>query len=284
MFLKSFDGTKIWYQINRKKESNLFLLFIHGWANNFTAWKEEESFFRKKGYSTINLDLRGHGKSEKPEDKKQYSLDCFTKDIHSIIKKEKIDNFILVGHSMGGMIALDYFKHYSRQNKIKGMVLCNTSYKNPLDDARNRKYSNMIKRILRYINSKDYKNRDEFFVKREIDLNEFRGSSDFSIFFKGLKNASIKSVLSCLEAMGRFNLGGVLHKVNVPVLVIYGSEDKIIPLKYSFRLYLTIKGAQIRFVRKGSHQVNITNPELVEKYILGFLVSHGLKPFIDKKL
>lgn len=99
MFLKSFDGTKIYYKINRK--SGLFLIFVHGWTNNWSVWEKEIKFFQKKGYSTLTLDLRGHGQSDKPQNKKQYRFQCFAKDINEIIKKEKINNFVLIGHSMG---------------------------------------------------------------------------------------------------------------------------------------------------------------------------------------
>ena len=47
MFLKSFDGTKIYYKV--KKKSDLFLVFVHGWANDCTVWKKEIGFFQKQG-------------------------------------------------------------------------------------------------------------------------------------------------------------------------------------------------------------------------------------------
>jgi pimeloyl-ACP methyl ester carboxylesterase len=87
MFISSFDKTKIWYK-------------------NWTSWKKEIQFFNKHNISTITLDLRGHGKSDKPNELTSNTLDCFAKDIHEILIKENITDFIIVGHSMGGMIAL----------------------------------------------------------------------------------------------------------------------------------------------------------------------------------
>ncbi|MBW2999897.1 alpha/beta hydrolase, partial [Candidatus Woesearchaeota archaeon] len=143
MFLESFDKTKIYYRIKRK--SDLFLIFVHGWAQNWTAWKKEINFFQEKGYSTLALDLRGHGLSDKPEKKRQYRLKCFAKDIRRIIKKEKIKQYVLIGHSMGGMISLVYYKLFNK--KINALVLCSTTAENVLEHKKIRALSPFIKHV-----------------------------------------------------------------------------------------------------------------------------------------
>ena len=84
MITKSFDNTKISYKVHRG--DNLFLIFVHGWANDWTTWKDEIDFFKNLGYSTLTLDLRGHGQSDKPESENKYSLDCFAKDFILLLK------------------------------------------------------------------------------------------------------------------------------------------------------------------------------------------------------
>jgi pimeloyl-ACP methyl ester carboxylesterase len=278
MYIKSFDGTKIWYGASIK--NNLTLVFIHGWANNWTTWKKEISFFKKKGYSIIYIDLRGHGKSEKPEEKEKYGLECFAKDIHQIIKEEKLNDFILVGHSMGGMIALKYYELFHTENKIKGIILCNTTYRNILEHKKINFISPFILHVLDFIIAHESINIKHFKHLKNVDLTKYKNMSDYLIFYEGLHNTPMKSVFSCLEAMMKFNVSNILGKINNPVLIIQGNKDKLISTISSNELYHKIKNAELEFIPKGKHFINIEYPELVEKHILSFLEKHdlGIRP------
>ena len=85
--IQSFDNTKITYFYTKNPQAKDTLLFIHGWPHNHTVWNKEVKWFTKKEYSTLAVDLRGHGKSNRPEKKSDYTLRKFAKDIHLIIKK-----------------------------------------------------------------------------------------------------------------------------------------------------------------------------------------------------
>ena len=104
--IESFDGIRINYSISRV--SDFFLIFIHGAGGDLNAWKEQEHFFHKNGLSTIAIDLRGHGLSDRPNSVRSYRLECFAKDIHQIIVKEKIKKFVMIGHCFGGMVTISF--------------------------------------------------------------------------------------------------------------------------------------------------------------------------------
>ena len=55
MIITSFDGTKIWYKINNNNNNNPFLIFIHGWANNWTTWQKEIALFEKSNEVNWNV-------------------------------------------------------------------------------------------------------------------------------------------------------------------------------------------------------------------------------------
>ncbi len=101
MRLDSFDGTNIFYDY-RKGRIPLCLVFLHGVAGNWTVWKKEIDFFSKKGFTTLAIDLRGHGCSDAPTAFEKYKMTNFSKDVRKIIHKEKIKKFVLIGHSLGG--------------------------------------------------------------------------------------------------------------------------------------------------------------------------------------
>lgn len=275
MYINSFDGTKIWYEISKRNKPTL--LFIHGWANDWTTWKKEITFFKRKGYSTITLDLRGHGKSDKPEEKEKYELECFARDLHEIIENENVDKFVLIGHSLGGMIALKYYELFNNKKGINGIILCDTTDRNILEHKEINVISPFIMHVLDFIIAHEHINKKHFKHLKDIDLTKYKHASDCFIFYEGLHNTPMKSVFSCMEAMMKFDVSATLSKINVPVLIIEGSKDKLLPKIDSIQLYREIKSAEIDFIPKGRHFVNLERPDLVDKYIFNFLEKHNLK-------
>ena len=79
------------------------LLFIHGWCINKEYWDDQLNHFCEK-YKVIALDLPGFGGSGK--NRTEWTFDQYTDDIHEFIRAEKLDNVILIGHSMSGDILL----------------------------------------------------------------------------------------------------------------------------------------------------------------------------------
>ena len=75
----------------------------------------------------------------------------------------------------------------------------------------------------------------------------------------------------------KFDASSMLKKINVPVLILEGNEDKLLPTIDSIELYHEIKGAEIDFIPKGRHFVNLERPDLVDKYIYHFLKKNGLE-------
>lgn len=105
MYYKSKDKLKIYYEIIKNKNKP-FIVFIHGFCGNIKSFKYQKDFFKKK-YNILSIDLRGHGKSDKPKKEFFYKKELMINDVTNIIKKEKIKDFILIGFSLGGHIALN---------------------------------------------------------------------------------------------------------------------------------------------------------------------------------
>lgn len=269
MRIKSFDGTKISYRIRRKQ--NIFLIFIHGWVNNWTAWRKELLYFEKLGYSTLALDLRGHGESDKPEEKERYKLENFARDIDEIIRKEKIKDFVLIGHSMGGMIALEYFNLYHKIRNVSGLVLCDTTSRNVLLHKSVNKVAPFVRHVLDFLIFKNQINKEHFRHMKDIDLSKYANSTDVMIFYHGLHNTPTKSVFACLEEMMDFDLTRTLNKINVPVLILEGEDDKYLTKLCAKELARKIKGSKLKTIPRASHCINIESSQEVEKEIEKFL-------------
>ncbi len=101
------EDVRLFFEEEGKGEPTF--VFIHGTGGDHTHLKPQFDYFYKKG-KALNVDLRGHGKSDKP--KESYSLETFADDIHYICQARHVSNPILIGFSMGGNIALDLASRY----------------------------------------------------------------------------------------------------------------------------------------------------------------------------
>lgn len=114
-YLNSFKQD-VWYEFYKGK--NPAIVFIHGYAMNSGVWKAQLDFF--KDNKRIVLDMRGHGKSHiKPTSK----LEDLSEDIKAVLMKERVKKAVLVGHSLGGTVALMFQKMFPE--KVDKIVLIN---------------------------------------------------------------------------------------------------------------------------------------------------------------
>lgn len=263
--VKSFDGTNIHYSITRK--SKRFLVFIHGLGGNLVVWRKQRAFFHGKNISTLAIDLRGHGYSDKPDSFESYSFENLAKDISFIIKKERIKNFVIVSHCFGGPVALTFSKLFPKLPKA--YVLMNTTYKSPpeLKTILSNKY---IKKFMNIILLSYYKGK-----KSHLDDNIFAKTWDWSIFRinSDIQKTSLKSYVYLLESFSQFNAAKSVRTIKKPMLIIHGGDDSVINKRFAIELNKLVKNSKLNIVPNGNHIMVISNPKILEKDTYDFLKS-----------
>ena len=100
-YINSNDGVPIYFQ--EAGEGKPALLFIHGLSPHSDCWRDQINYF-SKDYQVIAVDLPGFGKSG--QNRTEWTMDSYGDDVESILSKLNLDDVILVGHSMGGLVAL----------------------------------------------------------------------------------------------------------------------------------------------------------------------------------
>ena len=95
------DGVRLYYE--EAGSGSPPLVLIHGWTCDHTFLQPQFEHFRRS-HRVISLDLRGHGRSDKPE--QVYSMSAFADDVAWLCAQLKVERPVVVGHSMGGVIAL----------------------------------------------------------------------------------------------------------------------------------------------------------------------------------
>jgi pimeloyl-ACP methyl ester carboxylesterase len=113
------NGITIHYELTG---SGPFLTLIHGAADNLNAWYKQAPAFSRH-YTVLAYDIRGHGQSDIVDE--GIAPDLWVLDLHALLEALRIDDTFLLGHSMGGGIALDFTLTYPE--KAKALILSNSS-------------------------------------------------------------------------------------------------------------------------------------------------------------
>lgn len=265
--IKSFDNTIINYEINRY--SDLFIIFLHGLGGDLTVWNYERKFFNNKKISTIAVDLRGHGLSSRPNKYQNYNLKNFAKDIYSIIKKEKISKFIIVGHCFGGAVTLTFQKLYP--NTSESLVLISSTDKSP---ANLKRIFNLIylKRAIYKLSNK-VKLKNKKFKHR--NFNKFIGTTDWDYkrIYSDIEYTSSESWIFTLENFSKFNGIKTLKKTDIPVLILNGERDSIFNVSVSKRIKKITKKSILKIIPNENHIITINNPNAISREIYKFIIN-----------
>jgi sigma-B regulation protein RsbQ len=110
------DGIQIHSSSTGKGPKTVIL--VHGWTCDETTWSEQVPVLSKK-YRVLTLDLPGHGKSGAPADGK-LSMDLFARAVEAVRVESKANHVVLVGHSMGTPVIVQYARLYPK--KVAAMV------------------------------------------------------------------------------------------------------------------------------------------------------------------
>jgi pimeloyl-ACP methyl ester carboxylesterase len=98
------DGTKIC--VREEEGPGKPIVLIHGWGLDRVMWDRQVSYLTERDYHVVAIDLRGFGNSD--ESKTDYSYQTWARDVGEVITDRGLEDVMLVGHSMGGAIAMHY--------------------------------------------------------------------------------------------------------------------------------------------------------------------------------
>lgn len=131
--VKSADGATIAYAVRGqdRKRGDPALVFIHGWACNREFWAPQIEYFSRT-HKVISLDLAGHGSSGTERD--DYTMAAFGQDVAAVVNETGIDRVVLIGHSMGGPVAIEATKRL--KEKVSGIVAVDIFFLPGLPDSK----------------------------------------------------------------------------------------------------------------------------------------------------
>ena len=221
---------------DKKKPS---ILLMHGSGLTHIVWSLHEQFYATQGYNVLSVDLPGHGNSEGPSLK---SIEEISDWIKSLMNVLDINKLIIIGHSQGSLVGIDFAARYP--NLINGLVLVAGSYKMPVNQD-----------LINYAEAGD---------EKAVLLMMKWGYEGSKAFIGGnpvkkIINSSreIREVLAVdLNACNNYKGGKEsLEKINCSTLCIFGDLDKMVPLEVGNKMSSMIKNAEKKVINNCGHMI-----------------------------
>ena len=217
-------------------------LFIHGAAQSSASWEYQYKLCGSYNkFNFIVIDLPGHGHSDGSGFK---SIREYADFLFDFVNALGIEDVVLVGHSMGGRIAQVYTLNYPE--KVIGCVLAGSGAKLKVARAT----INMAE--------KDFNRFSEMAAR-----NSFSDSASTKIrekFLDGLLDSGQSICIKDFIACNEFDVTGKLDRIQIPVLIVAGSEDILVPAKHSRFLLKNIKHSRLEIIKGAGHFMMMEKP------------------------
>ena len=238
------------------------LLFLHGVGGGHHAWEEQLPYFGGLGYPSHAWDQPGYGHSRIVE---PYDLEHVTASLARLIESLGNEPVVLVGHSMGGMVAQEAYARYPKL--IKALALCFTS---PAFAGGSSEFTKQF--IAARIAPLD---RGETMADITAQLIPTMGSNSklAKTIMAGVPPETYRKAVHLLTTFDRRK---ELAGIKVPTLLVSGSEDKTAPPAMMERMAQKIHGAEYVMLANCGHLGPMDQPEAFNAALLTFLKRHSL--------
>lgn len=276
-FVTTKDGVSIYYKDWGPKDAQP-IVFHHGWPLSADDWDNQMLFFLAEGFRVIALDRRGHGRSDQVSE--GHDMDHYASDASAVVESLDLRNAVHVGHSTGGGQVARYVAKYGQpQGRVAKAVLVSAvpplmvkSDTNPggtpievFDGFRQALAANRAQFYLDVASGPFYGfNRDGAEVSQGTIQNWWR---------QGMIG-SAKAHYDGIKAFSETDQTDDLKAITVPVLVLQGDDDQVVPYKKaSLLLDKLLANSELKIYPGFPHGMHTTHADTINADILKFIRS-----------
>jgi proline-specific peptidase len=257
------------------------LVLIHSaWASH--EWWQWQVPDLSRGYQVFLYDVRGHGQSTPLRD--FFSVEGFTKDLEIFLQRLQIDETVLIGWSMGGIIAMQHCLDHP--TKVKALILIATSG-HRIPGLKLRIYSHYLQALLsllmdfaqprKYDRSAQQFPQQNLWLEHQVRnmLSPLASKEVFDWVLTDVRDNPRENFFTVIKSLWNWEAGNKLRQIKVPTLIMAGQDDTLAPPRFSQMLHDTIPNSTLRIIENTSHYLVLERPDVVNAEILKFLKGIG---------
>jgi len=272
-YVTTKDGVDIFYKDWGPRDAQV-LFFHHGWPLSSDDWDTQLLFFLGQGYRVVAHDRRGHGRSSQVWD--GHDMDHYADDVAEVVKHLNIKNAIHIGHSTGGGEVAHYIARHGEENVAKAVLV---SAVPPLMVKTENNPEGLPKEVFDDLQNQVLNNRAQFF--RDLPSGPFYGFNRPDVkpsegiinnWWRQGMTGSAKAHYDGIVAFSQTDFTEDLKKITIPVLVLHGDDDQIVPYKTSgVKSAELLKNSQLKIYPGFSHGMLTVNHEVINADLLAFI-------------
>lgn len=228
------------------------MVFLHGFPLNRNMWSKQVEAFQAN-HCVIAPDLRGQGESGGTEGSIPMTL--FAEDLHALVQHLHLGPIVLVGHSMGGYVALAFAK--AHPEALRGLVLVSTKAGADFPEMADERRA-----LAEQVRKEGTSELVASLAPRMISAKNTDAGMAMAVrnFMTPTKPEGVIGAL--LGMAERPDAEAWLGDIRVPTLVITGLDDIIIPPHESEALTSAIPGAELKLISRAGHLVPFERPDI----------------------
>lgn len=274
-FVTTKDGVEIFYKDWGPRDAQV-IFFHHGWPLSADDWDAQMLFFLAQGYRVIAHDRRGHGRSSQVWD--GHDMDHYAADVAAVVDHLKVRGAVHVGHSTGGGEVVHYLARHGQDRASKAAILAAVP---PLMVQTASNPEGLPKSVFDDLQAQLAANRAQFYY--DIPAGPFYGYNRpgaapsqgviWNWWRQGMMGCA-KAHYDGIVAFSQTDFTEDLKRLTLPVLVMHGDDDQIVPYKNSGLLSAKLLSNSTLKTYKGyPHGMPTTHAETINNDLLAFVRS-----------
>jgi non-heme chloroperoxidase len=267
------DGTRIFYKDWGSKNAQP-IVFHHGWPLSADDWDNQLMFFLERGFRVIAHDRRGHGRSTQTD--AGNDMDTYAADVIELARALDLRNAVHVGHSTGGGEVTRYVARAEPGRVSKAVLI---SAITPVMIRKDSNPGGLPLEVFDGYRKAVAENRTQAYL--EIASGPFYGFNREGVepvhafirnWWRQGMMGGIKAQHDCIKVFSETDLTEDLGSIDVPVLVMHGDDDQVVPYEASApRAVKLLKHGTLITYRGFPHGMPTTHADVINADILAFV-------------
>jgi non-heme chloroperoxidase len=271
--IRTSDGTEIFY---KDWGTGQPIVFSHGWPLSADDWDAQMLFLERNGYRVVAHDRRGHGRSTQTSD--GHDMDHYADDLAALTQHLDLHDAVHVGHSTGGGEVAHYLARHGESRVAKAVLI---SAVPPLMVKTDANPGGLPKKVFDDFRTQLAANRSEFYL--EVASGPFYGynrpnaqpsEAVIGNWWRQGMMGGAKAHYDGIAAFSETDFTDDLKAISVPVLVMHGDDDQIVPYADSAPLSAKLlKHGALKTYEGFPHGMPTTEAETINADLLAFIRS-----------